>query len=284
MGYRLGIDVGGTFTDLALLDGASGRLVVGKVPSVPGDPSEGILTGITRILAEARGHARGGGLSRPRDHRLDEHAPPAQGGEDRARDHARVPGPPGDRPPAPPLALRPARAQAGPARGPAAARRGARAGHGGRARPDAARPRRGGSRARGSGGGAGIEALAICFLYAYLEPDHEREVLARARRRLPGVLLRRLARGAPGVPRVRAAQHDGGQRLPGPRDGGVHPGIPAPRPRARHPARPLHQPVERRDHRDRRGRASPREDRAIRAERRRGGSRAGSPRSSAHSR
>jgi N-methylhydantoinase A len=33
----------------------------------------------------------------------------------------------------------------------------------------------------------GVEALAICFLYAYLRPDHEREVLARAARRLPGV-------------------------------------------------------------------------------------------------
>jgi len=53
MGYRLGIDVGGTFTDLALVDAETGRFVVEKVPSVPGDPSEGILNGIVRILAEA---------------------------------------------------------------------------------------------------------------------------------------------------------------------------------------------------------------------------------------
>ncbi|MBI4242247.1 MAG: hydantoinase/oxoprolinase family protein [Candidatus Rokubacteria bacterium] len=53
MGYRLGIDVGGTFTDLALLHEESGVLTVGKVPSVPADPSEGILNGIIGILAEA---------------------------------------------------------------------------------------------------------------------------------------------------------------------------------------------------------------------------------------
>ena len=40
MGYRLGIDVGGTFTDLALLDAETGRFAIEKVPSVPADPSE----------------------------------------------------------------------------------------------------------------------------------------------------------------------------------------------------------------------------------------------------
>jgi N-methylhydantoinase A len=39
VGYRLGIDVGGTFTDLVLYDEGSGALVVEKVPSVPADPS-----------------------------------------------------------------------------------------------------------------------------------------------------------------------------------------------------------------------------------------------------
>src|SRR5213593_197377 len=53
MGYRLGIDVGGTFTDLVLFAEESGALVVEKVPSVPSDPSEGIMDGIARILARA---------------------------------------------------------------------------------------------------------------------------------------------------------------------------------------------------------------------------------------
>src|SRR5215472_18410280 len=50
MGYRLGIDVGGTFTDLVLFSEESGVLVVEKVPSVPADPSEGIMDGIAKIL------------------------------------------------------------------------------------------------------------------------------------------------------------------------------------------------------------------------------------------
>jgi len=53
MAYRLGIDVGGTFTDLVLFSEESGALVVEKVPSVPADPSEGIMDGIAKILARA---------------------------------------------------------------------------------------------------------------------------------------------------------------------------------------------------------------------------------------
>jgi N-methylhydantoinase A len=50
---RLGVDVGGTFTDLALWDGARRRLTVFKLPSVPRDPAEGILTGLRRLAARA---------------------------------------------------------------------------------------------------------------------------------------------------------------------------------------------------------------------------------------
>src|SRR5262245_59767764 len=46
---RLGVDVGGTFTDLALWDAERQRLTVFKLPSVPRDPSEGILAGMRRI-------------------------------------------------------------------------------------------------------------------------------------------------------------------------------------------------------------------------------------------
>jgi len=45
----LGIDVGGTFTDLVLYDEDSGALSVDKVPSTPADPSAGILAGIARL-------------------------------------------------------------------------------------------------------------------------------------------------------------------------------------------------------------------------------------------
>ena len=51
MSYRLSADIGGTFTDLVLLDPA-GRLHVHKTPSTPRDFTEGILTGVERILRE----------------------------------------------------------------------------------------------------------------------------------------------------------------------------------------------------------------------------------------
>jgi N-methylhydantoinase A len=50
---RVGVDSGGTFTDVCLWDSASGHLAVWKVSSTPADPSEGIATGIGQALAEA---------------------------------------------------------------------------------------------------------------------------------------------------------------------------------------------------------------------------------------
>src|SRR5262244_172578 len=52
MGYRIGVDVGVTFTDLALIDEGSGALTIGKVPSVPTDPAVGILQGLEQLLTE----------------------------------------------------------------------------------------------------------------------------------------------------------------------------------------------------------------------------------------
>jgi N-methylhydantoinase A len=53
MGYRLGVDVGGTFTDLLLFDDASGDFWRHKTPSTPHDSSEGILTGVEAVCASA---------------------------------------------------------------------------------------------------------------------------------------------------------------------------------------------------------------------------------------
>jgi len=50
MNARLGVDVGGTFTDLALWDVERRRLTVLKIPSVPRDPSAGIIAGLRGIL------------------------------------------------------------------------------------------------------------------------------------------------------------------------------------------------------------------------------------------
>lgn len=50
---RIGVDVGGTFTDLVLVDGARGRVLTGKRLTTPDDPGRAILDGITRLLEEA---------------------------------------------------------------------------------------------------------------------------------------------------------------------------------------------------------------------------------------
>ncbi len=47
--YRLGVDVGGTFTDLLLIDETSGETYSAKVPSTPADSSIGVLNGIAKI-------------------------------------------------------------------------------------------------------------------------------------------------------------------------------------------------------------------------------------------
>jgi N-methylhydantoinase A len=47
---RIGIDTGGTFTDIVAVDGATGRVEVTKVPSTPANPAIGLVQGVGRIL------------------------------------------------------------------------------------------------------------------------------------------------------------------------------------------------------------------------------------------
>jgi N-methylhydantoinase A len=186
MGYRLGIDVGGTFTDLALLDEASGRLAVGKVPSVPADPSRGILEGIALLLAET-GVAAEAVTSLAHGTTVATNALLQRKGARTGlvttrgfRDlleiaRQRRPSLYDLQAPKPtPLVPRPLRTEVterltadGAVRTPLDL-------------ADAERALR-------ELADAGIEALAVCFLYAYLSPEHERAVLERARRVLPGV-------------------------------------------------------------------------------------------------
>ena len=51
--YRLGVDIGGTFTDATLVDERTGQLWNAKVSSTPGDPSQGFLTVTEQILDRA---------------------------------------------------------------------------------------------------------------------------------------------------------------------------------------------------------------------------------------
>src|ERR687895_2931922 len=52
-GYRLAIDIGGTFTDVVLLDAATQRLTFVKAPTTPADRSLGFFAGIDAVLEEA---------------------------------------------------------------------------------------------------------------------------------------------------------------------------------------------------------------------------------------
>src|SRR5438876_1120913 len=50
---RLGVDVGGTFTDLIYVDDEAGLIRVHKLPTTPADPSQGTVQGIEEITQEA---------------------------------------------------------------------------------------------------------------------------------------------------------------------------------------------------------------------------------------
>ncbi|MBK5912384.1 5-oxoprolinase [Rhodothalassium salexigens] len=53
MAYRLGVDVGGTFTDLLVIDDKAGRTWRAKVPSTPDDPSRAVVEGARKVCADA---------------------------------------------------------------------------------------------------------------------------------------------------------------------------------------------------------------------------------------
>jgi N-methylhydantoinase A len=52
MSWRIGVDIGGTFTDVALVDESSGRIGIAKVPTTPKDFGLGVLAGLEAALAE----------------------------------------------------------------------------------------------------------------------------------------------------------------------------------------------------------------------------------------
>ena len=116
---------------------------------------------------------------------------------------------------------------------PGAARAGRAAGGGARAlrpRRRAARARRGGAAARRSPSST-CEAVAVCLLWGFRHPEHERrvaELAAEVARRRPRLDL---ARDGRGVPRVRALRHDDRRRRP------VSPAAPLSRAADRAPAR-----------------------------------------------
>lgn len=51
--WRLAVDIGGTFTDVVLIDRATGKVVVDKTLTTPSAPLEGVRTGVRQLLARA---------------------------------------------------------------------------------------------------------------------------------------------------------------------------------------------------------------------------------------
>ena len=52
MTWRIGVDIGGTFTDVAMIEEASGRIGVAKTPTTPDDFGRGVLNGLNEALAK----------------------------------------------------------------------------------------------------------------------------------------------------------------------------------------------------------------------------------------
>lgn len=53
MGKIVGVDIGGTFTDLVLYESEDGSITVHKTPTTGANPSEGMVQGITELCERA---------------------------------------------------------------------------------------------------------------------------------------------------------------------------------------------------------------------------------------
>jgi N-methylhydantoinase A len=196
MGSRLGIDVGGTFTDLVLFSEDSGAVVVEKVPSVPADPSRGIIDGIVKILATAGAAASTvsyvtHGTTVATNTLLQRHGARTALITTRGfRDLLEIA-----------RQRRPSLYDLQAPKPPALVRRRFRLEVPERITSDGAvsvpLDMEAVDRALDQLAREDIEALAVCFLYSFLHPEHERLVVERARQRLPGVAVSASSEVAP---------------------------------------------------------------------------------------
>lgn len=69
---RIGIDIGGTFTDLVRYDPERGTIETSKRPSTPGDPAEAVLAGLAGRVGRAGRAGQAGGRDAAGGSRLDE--------------------------------------------------------------------------------------------------------------------------------------------------------------------------------------------------------------------
>jgi N-methylhydantoinase A len=179
----LGVDVGGTFTDAVLFDGT--RVHTAKVPTTPGEESVGVMAAIEEALrragasageVESFAHGMTVGTNALLEERGARTALVATRGFADLLEIGRQ-----DRPDLYRLcAPKPAPLVAPELRFEAAER----IGPGGTIEPlDEEEPQRLAKRLRSSG----AESVAICLLFSYLDPVHERRITSRLRSELPGV-------------------------------------------------------------------------------------------------
>ncbi len=181
--YRLAVDTGGTFCDLVLLDETTGRLSVRKVPSTPDDPARAVLQGIDAVGAPAseiafflHGTTVGtNALLEGKVARIGLLVTQGFRGILEVGEQAR----PYGRPTFDLLFERPSSLCPPRQTAEVAERVGAR---GEVLRPlDAASVERAIDRLEAQR----VEAVAVCFLFSFLRPDHEQQVVARLRARHP---------------------------------------------------------------------------------------------------
>lgn len=58
MSLRVGVDIGGTFTDFAVLDPDTGQFEIGKVLSTPDDPARAVIEGLVDRISRSGGAPR----------------------------------------------------------------------------------------------------------------------------------------------------------------------------------------------------------------------------------
>ena len=243
--YRIGIDVGGTFTDFTLLEEASGSVSFHKVASTPQDPSEAIERGIADLLASARRSRRarsshvGHGTTVATNLVIERKGARDgthhdQGLSRRARDRA-------------PDAAAPVRLSCRASR-----RRSSRREHRIEFNERVNATRRGADGSSTSGrsrtrrqrlAADGVRSVAICFLHSYRNPRHERARASSGRARDAGCLRQRFERGVAGIPRVRAAVDDGAQRRGRAAHGALPRSLSRAREGARHHGRAVHRSI-----------------------------------------